>query len=60
MKKIMVILASLFVALPAFAENGENIDGVNYCNKVNRYDVSKVTSHHYMVQEAAIHIELLL
>ena len=44
MKKIMVILAILFVALPAFAENGENIDGVNYCNKVNRYDVSKVTS----------------
>lgn len=44
MKKIMVILASLFVALPVFAENGENIDGVNYCNKVNRYDVSKVTS----------------
>lgn len=45
MKKIMVILASLFVALPVFAvEDGEHIDGVNYCNKVNRYDVSKVTS----------------
>ncbi len=45
MKKLIFVLVSLFVALPTFAiEDGENIDGVNYCTKVNRYDVSKVTS----------------
>ncbi|MDE7314564.1 MAG: hypothetical protein K2N11_02550 [Mucispirillum sp.] len=45
MKNIIFIFTFLLIALPVFAvKDGEKIDGVNYCNKVNRYDVSKVTS----------------
>lgn len=64
-KHIMLILSAILIAIPVFAQSGEDIDGVNYCTKVNRYDVSKVTSisfpdSHYTVQEVTIHIELLL
>ena len=43
-KHIMLILSAILIAIPVFAQSGEDIDGVNYCTKVNRYDVSKVTS----------------